>query len=134
MGAIALVAVLALWKALALGNTLPRSAAAPWVVVAVFLTLFGLWCAFAHERWHMEMNRLEHRVGVGRLEFGGSYESATLEIRTYRSKYGKLCFRLYVVQAGVGHFLMERDVTELQQLGAFIFLHTGWVFPDDKIL
>jgi hypothetical protein len=105
----------------------PPWSAVPWVGATVFFGLFGLWCAFGEEVWHVETNCLVHRVGVGRWGFSRRYHDADLQIMLrYSTRFSPPYYRLYVVVDRESHFLMERFAAELQQLSAFISFHTGW--------
>jgi hypothetical protein len=122
----AVLAALSCWKVVVHWAGPSASSAAPWLGATLSLGLFGLWCAFGDEVWHVEANCLVHRVGVGRLGFSRRYHDAALQIiLRYTTSFSRPYYRLYVVADGESHFLIERSATELQQLAAFISFHTG---------
>jgi hypothetical protein len=129
VAAMTLFAVLAYWKTYKMWHTVPQNAATPWLVLALVLSLFAVWCALGQERWHLETNYLEHSVGVMGWWYRRVYRDALLEVVVnFGSKFGTPYYRLYAVTASKRHCLFERDETTLQELANFISFHTGWVY------
>ena len=96
--------------------------------ITLALSLLALWCAFADERWHLERNLLEHRVGIGAWIHSRSYRDADLQIivRFADVARSRPYYRLYAIENSTSHFLIDRGEQELMQLATFISFHTGW--------
>jgi hypothetical protein len=62
------------WAVLSLGAVELRFA------IITLLTLIALWCAFGDEVWHIDRNRVEHRIGVGPIRFTRWIQDAELQI------------------------------------------------------
>ena len=124
----AVLAILAGWRTLANWQIGAGASLAPWVVITLALSCFALWCAFADERWHLERNHIEHRLGMGAWAHSRSYRDAELQIivRFANLARSRPYYRLYVNENGTSHFLLERGEQELRQLATFISFHTGW--------
>jgi len=111
----------------ATGQPLPLGSSPPLAAgIALLLTGVALWCAFGSETWHVAPNRLEHGVGIGHWRHVRRYHDATLEIAGGTDQYGRPYFRLYVVSGDGRHFLLERDLAELNALASCIAIQTGW--------
>ena len=100
----------------------------PWLIPAALLALLALWCAFGDEVWHVEANRLVHRVGTAHWAWSKSYCDAVLDIqRKTSTSWSVPYYRLYAVTGRRRYFLFNRrHGDELRELAAFISLHTGW--------
>ncbi|HEV2698595.1 MAG TPA: hypothetical protein VGU90_11430 [Terriglobales bacterium] len=130
LGSVALFTLFACWQTYRNWITSSQSTQL-WLVLIALSTLFGLWCGFVNEKWHLGTNSMDHRVGIAGHGYCRSYKDATLEIHVAlrRSRlYSTPYYRLYAVTAGEPHFLFERDQETLQQLAIFISFHTGWLF------
>jgi hypothetical protein len=115
------------WQTVAQWGALSGSAIAPWVGLTLLPALLAIWCAVGTEVWHLERDSLGHRVGVGARAFGQSYRHAELEIvRRITTNWSRPYYRLYAVVDGRSHFLIDRNLEDLQQLAAFISFYTGW--------
>src|ERR1700737_925558 len=68
------------WGAASQRAVLSEGSLALRVGISLMLTLFAIWCAFADEVWHIEFNRLEHKVGIGALCYARRFEGAGLQI------------------------------------------------------
>jgi hypothetical protein len=100
----------------------------PWRALGACLTLLALWCTFGDEVWHVETNRLVHRVGAGGLGWSRAYLDAALALELWTStKFNVPYYRLYVVVGNERHWLIDRRYgSELPQLAAFLADQTGW--------
>lgn len=96
------------------------------VVVAIATAVFAVWCARADDVWHVAPNRLEHRVGLGRLASVRSYCDATIGMLVYSNRWGKPFGRLYAVDARGRHFLFERNADEASVVADFLCSVTRW--------
>lgn len=124
---IAVLAVLAGWRTFANWRIATGASIAPWMGITLALSLFAVWCAFADELWHIERNHLEHRVGIGLWSYSRNYRDADLQIMLrFSTNWGRPYYRLYAIENGKSHFLIERGEEELRQLTTFISFHTGW--------
>jgi hypothetical protein len=98
------------------------------LVLAVALLALAAWCTFGDESWHLDVNLLEHRIGIGQLCHRRKYIDAELQIverfsiKTLNLPY----YRLYAVCRGARKFLIERNEPELEALQVFIADCTGW--------
>lgn len=125
--AVAALAIAAGWRVLANWRTAAGGSALVWMGITLALSLFAAWCAFADELWHIERNRLAHRVGIGPWVKSCRYTNAELEIKLrFSTEFSVPYYRLYAVENGKPHFLLERGEQDLHQLTAFISFHTGW--------
>jgi hypothetical protein len=97
-----------------------------WLLLTFCLAFLALWCAFADEVWRLETNCVMHRIGIGSWCHCVRYQNADLEIRLRFNKWGRAYYRLYAVEDGNVHFLIERGEQDLMQLAEFISYHTGW--------
>jgi hypothetical protein len=124
------VAVLALitgWRTFVNRQIAPGGSVGPWLGITLALGLLAVWCAFADELWHIERNHLVHRVGIGPWAFSHHYRDADLQIMLrFSTKFNVPFYRLYAIENGQSHFLLERGEQELRQLATFISFHTGW--------
>jgi hypothetical protein len=121
----ATLAVFAGWRAFVHWDS--PGALTPWLVLSVLLILLALWCAVGDELWHIEINCLVHRVGVGRWAYSRRYQDAELEIvLNFSTNFNVPYYRLYAVVSGKQNFLIERSERDLQLLANFISFHTGW--------
>ena len=103
------------------------TSAIPWVALTSCLALLVLWCAVGDEVWRLERNCVTHWTGIGPWGYSKGYRNADLEIRLgFGTKFGRPYYRLYGVENGQAHFLIERGEKELMQLAKFISFHTGW--------
>jgi hypothetical protein len=103
------------------------TSAIPWVLLTSCLALLALWCAVGDEVWRLERNCVTHRTGIGAWGYTKRYRNADLEIRLgFSTKFGHPYYRLYAVENGQAHFLIERGEKELMQLAELISFHTGW--------
>ena len=127
-GGVAVLAVLAGWRTFANWQIATGASFAPWVGITLALSLLAVWCAFADELWHIERNRLEHRVGIGLWTYSRNCRDAELQIivRFVHRARSRAYYRLYAIENGKSHFLLERGEQELHQLATFISFHTGW--------
>jgi|SRR5215471_98570 len=125
---IAVLAILAGWRTFANWQIAAGASVAPWVGITLSLSFLAAWCAFADERWHLERNHFEHRVGIGVWTHSRSYRDAELQIivRFANLARSRPYYRLYAIENGKSHFLLERGEQELLQLATFISFHTGW--------
>jgi hypothetical protein len=123
---IAILAILAGWKALAQWNALSTKSITPWMGLTLFLSGLALWIALGDEVWHLERNCLVHRIGINGWYYSKGYQDAALEIIFRFNKWGKPYYRLYAIVNGKQHFLIGRGEQELLKLASFISLHTGW--------
>src|SRR5215813_1232424 len=122
-GVVGVAAALALWwngltlAALASHRTLPlgtsRGAA---FAIGAFFALAALWIAFAGEVFHMSTNCLEHRIGIGAWQKVRRFNDAELLMVARWNTWGKPYGRLYAVESGAQHFLMDRRPTELNAI------------------
>ena len=124
---VAVLAVIAGWRTFVNWQVAPGGSGAVWLAITLALGLFAMWCAFADEVWHIEPNRLAHRVGIGAWARSRDYRDADLQIQLrFSTNYGLPYYRLYALENGQSHFLLERGEQELFQLATFISFHTGW--------
>jgi hypothetical protein len=124
---VAFLAVIAGWRTLVNGQIAPGGSVAPWLVITLALGSLAVWCAFADEVWHIERNHMVHRVGIGAWAHSRHYRDADLQIQLRFSKnFGVPYYRLYAIENGVFHFLLDRGEQESLQLATFISFHTGW--------
>lgn len=101
--------------------------AVAWLVLTLILVVFVLWCAFGDEVWKLQRNCILYQVGIGRWKHSRRYQNAELDIRlNFSTKFGIPYHRLYAVENGNHHLLIERRRPDLQQLAEFISRHTGW--------
>lgn len=122
-----LFAVLAGIRTLAYWNHRAPSSAVPWLALTLILAAFALWCALGDEVWQLRNNCLVHQVGIGSWKRSIRYQNAELEIgANFSTKWGIPYYRLYAVENGSSHFLIERSRQDLQKLAEFISHHTGW--------
>jgi len=98
----------------------------PWLLMTFCLAFLAVWCALADEVWRLERNCVMHRIGIGSWCHSVRYQNADLEIRLRFNKWGHPYYRLYAVEDGNAHFLIERGEQDLMQLAEFISYHTGW--------
>jgi hypothetical protein len=100
----------------------------PWLIPAAVLGALALWCGFADEVWHLEANRLVHRVGMERWAWSRTYQDAVLDIEHRTTANFNVPYsRLYAVIGSRRCFLFDRrHADEIDELAAFISLHTGW--------
>jgi len=98
----------------------------PWLLLTFCLAFLALWCALADEVWRLERNCVMHRTGIGSWCQSVRYQNADLEIRLRFNKWGRPYYRLYALEGGNAHFLIERGEHDLMQLAEFISYHTGW--------
>ena len=125
--AAAVLALLAATRTLAHWGHGAANSAAPWLALTFILGAFALWCALADEVWQLQNNCLVHQVGIGRWKRSTRCQNAELEIGVnFSTKFGIPYYRLYAVENGSSHFLMERSRQDLQKLAEFISHHTGW--------
>lgn len=122
---VAILAILTGGKALVQWNVRSTSVTA-WAVLSLFLSGLALWIALGDEVWHLEQNRLVHRIGISGWYFSNHYENATLDVIVRFNKWSKPYYRLYAIVNGKQHFLIERGEQELPKLASFISWHTGW--------
>ena len=121
------LAVIASWRTIVNWQIAPGGSVAPWLGITVGLGLLAAWCAFADEVWHIERNQVVHRVGIAPWVHSRYYRNADLQIMLrFTTKFGHPYYRLYAIENGRPHFLLERGQHELQQLATFISFHTGW--------
>ena len=123
---IAILAILAGWKAFVQWSAVSTEGVTPWVGLTLFLSLLALWIAFGDEVWHLERNCLVHRVGIGRWYYSRNYQDADLEIIGRFNKWDKPYYRMYATVNGKQRFLIERGEQELLMLASFISFHTSW--------
>jgi hypothetical protein len=124
---VAVLAGIAGWRTFVNWQIAPGGSAAVWLAVTLALGLFALWCAFADEVWHIEPNRLVHRVGIGAWARSRDYRDADLQIQLrFSTKFAVPYYRLYALENGQSRLLLERREQELFQLATFISFHTGW--------
>ena len=125
---IAVLAILAGWRTLANWQVSAGASIAPWVVITLALSFLAVWCAFADELLHLDRNLIEHRVGIGAWTHSRSYRDADLQIivRFAHVARSRPYYRLYAIENGTSHFLLDRGEQELLQLATFISFHTGW--------
>ena len=98
-----------------------------WLLLTFCLAFLVLWCGLADEVWRLERNSVTHRIGIGAWCHSIRYENADLEIRLrFSTKWGRPYYRLYAVENGKAHFLIERGEKDLMQLAEFISYRTGW--------
>jgi hypothetical protein len=121
----AVLAVIAGWRTLVNWQLNLKESALVCLGITVLLSLFAIWCAFVDERWHIEKNCLEHRLGIGRFVHSSRYQHAELEI-VLRFVNSRPTYQLYAIANGRSHFLIARDENALRQLAGFISFHTGW--------
>jgi hypothetical protein len=125
--ALAVLAVIAGWRTFVNWQITPGGSAAPWMGITLALALLAMWCAFADEVWHIERNQIVHRVGIGQWAYSRHYRDAALQMQLRFSKnFSVPYYRLYAIENGEPHFLLERGEQELFQLATFISFHTGW--------
>ena len=130
---IAVLAAFAGWRTFANWQIATGASIAPWVGITLALSLLAVWCAFADELWHIDRNRLEHRVGIGLWMYSRSYRDADLQIMLrFSTKFNVPYYRLYALENGKSYFLLERVEQELRQLATFISYHTGWPIGADR--
>jgi len=121
------LAVIASWRTIVNWQIAPGGSVAPWLGITVALGLLAAWCAFADEVWHIERNQVVHRVGIAPWVHSRYYRNVDLQIMLrFTTKFGHPYYRLYAIESGRPHFLLERGQHELQQLATFISFHTGW--------
>jgi len=124
---VAVLAVIAGWRIYVNWQVAPWGTVAPWLGITFALSLFAVWCAFADEVWHVERNHLVHRVGIAPFIHSQHYCDANLQILLrFSTKFSVPYYRLYAIENGKPHFLVERGEQELQQIATFIAFHTGW--------
>jgi hypothetical protein len=125
---LAVLTVVAGWRTFVNWQIAAGESVAPWVVITSALSLLAIWCAFADEVWHIERNYLVHRVGIRLWTYSRNYRDADLQITVrFVPKARSLpYYRLYAIENGESHFLLERGEQELRQLATFISFHTGW--------
>ena len=124
---VAVLAVIAGWRTFVNWQIAPGGSAVVWLVITSALGLLAIWCAFADEVWHIEPNRLVHRVGIGAWARSRDYRDADLQIQLrFSTNFSVPYYRLYALENGQSHFLLERGEQELFQLATFISFHTGW--------
>ena len=124
---VALLAVFAGWRTVANWQVATGASTAPWLGVTLALSLLAVWCSFADELWHIERNHIVHRVGIGPSAHSRHYRDADLQIvLRFSTKWSVPYYRLYAIENGKPHFLLERAEPELRQLATFISFHTGW--------
>lgn len=130
---VAVLAVFAGWRTFANWEIATGASIAPWLGITLALSLFAVWCAFADERWHIELNHIVHRVGIGPWAHSRHYRNADLQIKLrFSTRWSVPYYRLYAIENGEPHFLLERAEQELRQLATFISFHTGWpIRPSD---
>jgi hypothetical protein len=117
--------------AVAAGQPSPLGTSSPVAIgIAVLLSAFALWCAFASESWHVGPNRLEHRVGIGGWRRVRTYRDAALKIVGRHDQYGRPYDRLYAIDGDGRHFLLERRLPELAAWADLVAAETGWRRPD----
>jgi hypothetical protein len=111
------------------------------VCLAAILAGFAVWVAFGRESWHVEPNRLEHRVGIGSLRRVRSYRDAEIAVTPFANRWGRLFIRLFVIDGKGRHFLVERSPDEGRALADFVCREAKWkrvdlasVALDDHIL
>jgi hypothetical protein len=126
VGAAALL-VFTAWNAISRWAVLSSSAAEVRFAIITVLTLFVLWCAFGDEVWHIDHNRVEHRIGLGPMRFKRCIQDAELQIiERSGTNFSTPYYRLYAVMEGKQQFLFQRKLEELEQLSRLISSHTGW--------
>lgn len=124
---VALLAVIAGWRTVANWQIATGASIAPWLAITSALSLFALWCTFGDEVWHIEQNHIVHRVGIGPWAHSRHYRDAEMQIMLrFSTKFNVPYCRLYAIENGQRHFLLERGEQELSQLVTFISFHTGW--------
>jgi len=124
---VAVLAIIAGWRTLANWQIAPKGSVVPWVGITLALSLLAIWCAFADELWHIERNHLVHRVGIGSWAHSRHYRDAELQmVLRFSTKFNIPYYRLYAIENGKSHFLIERGEQELRQLANFISFHTSW--------
>jgi hypothetical protein len=124
---VAVLAVVAGWRTFANWQIAPGESVAPWLGITLALSLLAVWCAFADEVWHIERNHLVHRVGIAPWVHSRHYRDADLQIMLrFSTKWSVPYYRLYAIQNGKPHFLLDRGDQELRQLANFISFQTGW--------
>ena len=124
---VGVLAVIAAWRTFATWPITPGASVAAGLGITLALSLLAAWCAFAYELWHLEPNHLAHRVGVGSWTHSRDYRDADLQIMLrFSTNWSVPCYRLYAIENGEPHFLLERGEHELRQLASFISFQTGW--------
>jgi hypothetical protein len=122
------------WRTVAQVGVLPVAGIAPWLGLTLLLGLLAIWCVVGDEVWHLERNRLDHRVGTRAWGVSRRYQNADLQIVCrFTTKFGRPYFRLYAIADERPHFLAQRDEADLHQLAAFIAFHTGWRIRSDVV-
>jgi hypothetical protein len=130
MAALGILAILSGARTTIEWNRGSSTSVTPWLRLTCCLAFLALWCALADEVWRLERNCVLHRIGIGSLCHSVRYQNADLEIRTGFSKWGRPYYRLYAVEDGKDHFLIDRGEQDLMQLAEFISYHTGWPIRD----
>jgi hypothetical protein len=126
VGAAAL-AIFTAWNAMSRWAVLSLGAVELRFAIITLLTIIALWCAFGDEVWHIDRNRVEHRIGVGPIRFTRCIQDAELQIiERFGSNFSTPYYSLYAVTEGKQQFLLRRKLEELEQLARFISSHTGW--------
>jgi len=126
-GSVVFVAAIAGWRTLVNWQIAPGGSVSPWLGITLVLSLLAAWCTFADELWHIERNQLVHQVGVGPWAHLRHYRDANLQIMLrFSTNFNVPYYRLYAIENGKSHFLLERGEQELRQLATFISFHTGW--------
>jgi hypothetical protein len=124
---LAVLAVIAGWRAFVNWQIAPGASATPLLIIALALGFFAIWCAFADEVWHIERNHLVHRVGIGSWAHSRHYRDAELQIQLrFSTKFSIPYYQLYAIENGKPHFLLDRSEQELLQVATFVSFHTGW--------
>src|SRR5215472_3181612 len=124
---VAVLAVIAGWRTFVNWQLAPGGSAAVWLAITLALGFVAIWCAFADEVWHIEPNRLVHRVSIGAWARSRNYRDADLQIQLrFSTKFGVPYYRMYASENSESRFLLERGEQELFQLATFISFHTGW--------
>lgn len=94
--------------------------------VGVACIAFAAWVAFGFEFWHVELNCLEHQVGIGQIRHVRRYQDAAIAVTTLWNQYGRPSSRLFVVDAAGRHFMLERLPAEAAAVANFVCRETGW--------
>jgi len=110
------------------GHALPlgMAPALAWAFAAA-LVGFAAWCAFARESWHVDRDRLEHRVGLGAWSRTRVFAPGELVIQSSTDNHGWPYHRLFLIDAaGRRQWVLDRNREQLVAIASFLHAHTGW--------